>query len=162
MTFTRSAIVAILLVLSSARTGGAQQRFAASFDELQGRIRLGEMLVLTDVRGATLEGRLSRLAGPSMDIRIGRNRGAPPMHVSEAEINNIVVIRRDRIWDGPLIGFAVGAGTAGVIESINSRGSQKFQGGSLVGLGNLSAIVGLVFDLLNKEKVTVYVQKPRN
>ena len=161
MTLTRPAIVAVLLVFLSARPGGAQEPIAGSFDELQGCIRLGEKLVLTDVRGATLEGRLSRLAGPSMDIRIGRNRAAP-MQVSESEINNIVVIRRDRIWDGPLIGFAVGAGTAGVIELITSRGSQKFQGGSLVGLGNLSAIVGLVFDLLNKEKVTVYVQKPRN
>ena len=162
MMLTRSAIVAIVLVLLSARPGGAQEPIAISFDDLQGRIRLGEKLVLTDVRGATLEGRLLRLAGPSIDIRIGRNRAAPPRQVSESEINNIVVIRRDRIWDGPLIGFAVGAGTAGVVELINSRGSQKFQGGSLVGLGNLSALVGLVFDLLNKEKVTVYVQKPRN
>ena len=150
------------LVLLSAQPGGAQQPIAASFDDLRGRIRLGEKLVLTDVRGATVEGRLSRLAGTSLDIRIGGNRAAPPVQIAESDVNNIVVIRRDRIWDGPLIGFAVGAGTAGVVELINSRGSQKFQGGSLVGLGNLSAIVGLVFDLLNKEKVTVYVQKPRN
>ena len=154
-------MVAVVLGLLSARPVCAQQPIAGSFDELQGRIRFGETLVLTDLRGTTVEGRLLRIAGSSLDIRMGGDR-TPPMQVSESEINNIVVIRRDRIWDGPLIGFAVGAGTAGLIESINSRGGQKFQGGSLVALGNLSAIVGVVFDLLNKEKVTVYVQKPRN
>ena len=157
---TRLVIAAAFVVLLNGAVV-AQQPIAGSFDELQGRIRLGDKLVLTDVRGSTLEGRLTRIAGSAMDIRIGGARTAP-IQVSESEINNIVVIRRDRIWDGPLIGFAVGAGTAGLIEAINSRGGQKFQGGSLVGLGNLSAIVGVIFDLLNKEKVTVFVQKPRN
>jgi hypothetical protein len=73
-------------------------------------------------------------------------------------VNNIVVVHRDRWWDGPVIGFAIGGGTAAVIEAAQSRGIQKFQGGSIVGFGNLCALIGLTFDLLNKDKVTVYVQ----
>lgn len=161
MTSMRLAIVAASLVLLSARTGAAQQPIAASFDELQGRIRLGETLFITDNRGTTIEGKLSGIAGPSLDIRLGRNRATPPLRLSESDVNNIIVVRRDRLWNGPLIGFVAGAGTAAVIEMINSRGIQKFQGGSVVALGNLSAIIGLVFDLFNQEKVTVYVQKPR-
>jgi len=93
-----------------------------------------------------------------LQVRLGRNEAAPPLRLSESNVNNIVIVRRDRWWDGPLIGFAIGGGTAALIEAAQSRGIQKFQGGSIVGFGNLCALVGLTFDLLNKDKVTVYVQ----
>jgi hypothetical protein len=151
---------AVILLPYTAGAPASAQEIAVSFNELSGRIRVGERLIITDTRGATIDGRLSGLAGSSMDIRFGRNRATPLLRLTESDVNNIVAVRRDRLWNGPLIGFAAGAGTAAAIELINSRGSQKFQGGSVVALGNLSAIIGLVFDLINKEKVTVYVQTP--
>lgn len=155
---------AFLLIISSAllvSPAWAQEPIATSFDEMKGRIRLGETLFITDTRGTTIEGKLLTLAGSSIDIRLGRNQAAPPLRLSESDINNIYVVRRDRLWDGPLIGFAIGAGIAAVIEAANSRGIQKFQGGSIVGLGSLCALVGLTFDLFNKAKVTVYVQRSK-
>jgi len=155
---------AFLLVIASAllaTPGWAQEPIATSFGELQGKIRLGQTLFITDNRGTTIEGKLSGLDAASLHVRLGRNEAAPPLRLSESDVNNIVIVRRDRWWDGPLIGFAIGAGTAAVIEAANSRGIQKFQGGSIVGFGNLCALVGLTFDLLNKDKVTVYVQPSR-
>lgn len=49
----------------------------------------------------------------------------------------------------------IGAGTGLIVDAARVERP-------MVGLGNLSAIVGLVFGLLNKEKLTVYVQKPRH
>jgi hypothetical protein len=155
---------AFFLIISSAllaTPAWAQDPIAASFDELKGRIRLGETLFITDTRGTTIEGKLLTIAGPSLDIRLGRNEATPPLRLTESDVNNIVVVRHDRLWDRPLIAFAIGAGIAAVIEAANSRGIQKFQGGAVVGLGTLSALVGLTFDLFNKEKVTVYVQKSK-
>ena len=139
----------------------AAQQIASSFDELQGRIRLGETLFVTDTRGTTIEGKLLTLAPSSLEIRLGRNEATPSLRLTQPDVNNIYVVRRDRLWNGPLIGFAIGAGIAAVIEAANSRGSAKFQGGSVVGLGSLCALVGLAFDVFDKEKVTVYVQAPR-
>lgn len=138
------------------------QEIATSFDELQGRIKMGQTLFITDTRGTTIEGRLLTLSASSLDVQLGRNEAAPHVRLTEADVNNVYIVRRDRWWNSPLIGFAIGAGIAAVVEAINSRGSQKFQGGSLVGLGNLCALVGFTFDVLNKDKVTVYVQKPES
>jgi hypothetical protein len=157
----RTAVAIVSLAVLIAAPCAAQESIATSFAELKGRIRLGETLHITDMRGTTIEGKLLTLAGPAMDIRLGRNEATPPLRLTETDVNNIYVVRRDRWWDGPLIGFAIGAGIAGIVEAANSRGGQKFQGGSLVGLGNLSALIGLAFDLLNKDKVTVYVQSPK-
>ena len=156
---------AFLLVISSAllvSPARAQEPIASSFGELQGKIRLGQTLFITDNRGTTIEGKLSGLDAASLHVRLGRNEAAPPLRLSESDVNNIVIVRRDRWWDGPLIGLAIGAGTAAIIEATQARGIQKFQGGSIVGFGNLCALVGLTFDLFNKDQVTVYVQKSRN
>ena len=138
----------------------AAQQIASSFGELQGRITPGETLFITDTRGTTIEGKLLTLAASSLDIRLGRNDAAPPLRLTHSDVNNIYVVRQDRLWNGPLIGFAIGAGIAAVVEAANSGGSAKFQGGGVVGLGSLCALIGLTFDLFNKEKLTVYVQTP--
>jgi hypothetical protein len=155
----------LLLVLSSTMLvtpARAQEPIASSFGELQGTINLGQTLFITDNRGTTIEGKLSGLDAASLHVRLGRNEANPPLRLSESDVNNIVIVRRDRWWDGPLLGFAIGAGTAAIIEAAQSRGIQKFQGGSIVGFGNLCALVGLTFDLLNKDRVTVYVQPSRS
>lgn len=158
MTRTVVLLMSCVLLASSA----SAQEIAGSFAELRTRIRFGETLFITDNRGATIEGRLLTVAGSSMDVRLGRNEGTPPLRLSESDVNNIYVVRRDPLWNGPLIGFAIGAGLAAVVEGINTKGTQKFQGGSVIGLGSLCALVGLTFDLFNKEKITVYVQTPRS
>ena len=153
----------VLLVLSSVllATTASAQEIVESFAELRTRIRFDETLFITDNRGITIEGRLLSVTGSSMDVRLGRNDATAPLRLSESDVNNIYVVRRDPLWNGPLIGFAIGAGIAAVVEGVNTKGSQKFQGGAVIGLGSLCALVGLTFDLFNREKVTVYVHAPR-
>ena len=155
---------AFLLIMSSAllaTPAWAQEPIATSFDELKGRIRLGETLFITDTRGTTIEGKLSGLSASSLDIRLGRNQAAPPLRLAESDVNNIIVVRHDRLWDRPLIALAIGAGIGTAFELADGAGNQTFQGGGVVGLASLCAVVALVFDLVNKDKVTVYVKKSR-
>jgi hypothetical protein len=154
----KQALLLLIALVVLATPAWAQQPIATSFGELQGKIRLGQTLFITDNRGTTIEGKLTGLDVASLQVRLGGNEATPPLRLSESNVNNIVVVRRDRWWDGPLIGFAIGGGTAALIEAAQSRGTQKFQGGSIVGFGNLCALVGLTVDLLNKDRVSVYVQ----
>jgi hypothetical protein len=151
-------MISSALLVTSAR---AQEPIATSFDEMKGRIRLGETLFITDTRGTTIEGKLSALSALSQDIRLGRNQAAPPLRLAESDINNIIVVRHDKLWDRPLIALAIGAGIGTALELADGGGNQKFQGGGVVGLASLCAVVGLVFDFVNRDTVTVYVQKSR-
>jgi hypothetical protein len=155
----RRSLVCAACVVALPRLAAAQQ-VATSFDELTSRVRAGETLIVTDTRGATVKGKLLRLAGSSLDMTIGRNSSTPPLSIPAADINNIVTRRADRLWDGPLIGLAVGVGSGLVIEFATQNEYQKFQGGGLVGLGVFSMATGLVIDLFNRPKTLVYV-RPR-
>jgi hypothetical protein len=80
--------------------------------------------------------------------------------MTEADVNNIIVKRVDSVWNGPLIGFAVGAASGVLIELAGRTQYEKFSGGAAVGLGSISLLTGLLIDILNKERVTVYVHAP--
>ena len=147
-------------VLALPRLAGAQQ-IATSFDDLTTRVRPGETLIVTDTRGATVEGKLVRLTGSSLDMTIGRNRYTPPLSIPASNINNIVATRADKLWNGPLLGLAIGAGVGLLAELGAQNDHQKFQGGGAVGLGALSMATGFVIDLFNRPKTVVYV-RPRN
>ncbi len=134
------------------------QQIATSFDELTKNVRPGETLVVTDTRGATVEGTLVSLAGTSLDMTLGRNRSTPPLRIPASDVNNIVVTRPDALWNGPLIGLAIGAGTGLLIELATRNEYQKFQGGAVIGVSVLSMATGLVIDLFNRPKVVVYVR----
>jgi hypothetical protein len=138
----------------------AAQQVATSFDELTSQVRPGETLIVTDTRGATVQGKLVRLAGSSLDMTIGRNSSTRPLNIPATDINNIVTRRADKLWDGPLIGLAVGVGAGLIIELAAQNEYQKFQGGGLVGLGVFSMATGFVIDLFNRPKTVVYV-RPR-
>ena len=86
---------------------------------------------------------------------------APPLRLAESDINNVIVVRHDKLWDRPLVALAIGAGIGTALELADGGGNQKFQGGGVVGLASLCAVVGLVFDFVNRDTVTVYVQKSR-
>ena len=157
---TRFAFALVVQLLVLGRPVYAQS-ITGSFDELTSRLRPGEPLVVTDMRGATVKGKLLTVTGSSLEITNGRNRLTPPLRIPASDINNIVVTRADPLWNGPLIGFAVGAGSALLIELAAQNQYSKFQGGSVVGMGIFSLMTGLTIDFFNKQKVVVYV-RPRS
>ena len=78
----------------------------------------------------------------------------------EAAVNNIVVERADPLWNGPVIGFAVGAASGLLIELAGRGQYEQFSGRGAIGLGSVGLVTGLLIDVANKEKATVYVHGP--
>lgn len=133
------------------------QEIATSFSELRPRVQPGEQLDVTDARGRTLKGTLAALTDSSLALQLGDNRSAPPLELSEADVNNIAVKRSDPVWNGPLIGLAIGVGAGTLIELGGKTEYQKFSGSGAISMGVLMLATGFVIDLLNKEKTTLYV-----
>jgi hypothetical protein len=136
------------------------QQVATSFGELKGQLRLGESVSVTDSAGRPIKGRLAALTDAALEIRFGRDSSMPPLRMSEADVNNIVVERFDPVWNGALIGLAIGAGTGTLLELGGRTEYQKFSGSGAISLGSISLLTGLMIDIFNKEKVTVYVHRP--
>ena len=159
---TRRGLLVATTCLVALPQFAAAQEVATSFDELPSRVRPGETLIVTDTRGATVQGTLVRLAGSSLDMTTGRNRSTAPLNIPAADINNIVTRRADKLWDGPLIGFAVGVGAGLIVELATQNEYQKVQGGGLVGLGIFTMSTGFVIDFFHRPKTVVYIRPRAN
>jgi hypothetical protein len=128
-----------------------------SFQQLRALIKPGDTIYVTDPGGTTIKGTLADLSASTLRMRVRRD---PPRTLPEAAVNNIVVERADPLWNGPVIGFAVGA-ASGLLIELGARGQyEKFSGRSAIGLGSVGLVTGLVIDVANKEKATVYVHGP--
>jgi len=135
---------------------GAQQ-VATSFQELRGLVNPGDTIYVTDTGGMTIKGQLAALSASSLELHVRRGAAAPPLGWSERDVNNIVADRFDSLWNGPLIGLAVGAVPGLLIELAGRSEYEKFSGAGALGLGGIGLMTGLLIDVLHKEKVTVYV-----
>jgi len=90
-----------LLVLTLSPVGVRAQTVAASFDDLQHTLKVGQSVVLTD-DGGKARGTVEKLSTSSITI------GAHTF--SEATVREIKL--RDPWWNGAVIGAAIGAGLA--------------------------------------------------
>ena len=147
------------------------QQVATSFEELQALVKPGDTIYVTDTGGVTIKGKLAGLSASALELRVRRDASVPPLGLSERNVNHIVVERFDSLWNGTLIGLAVGAIPAVLIglaepretycgTSLCSRVPWGEIAGSGLGLGGIGAVIGVLVDLLNKEQVTIYVQPP--
>jgi hypothetical protein len=82
------------------------QEVATTFDELRRIVRIDESISVTDSGGATHQGRLASLSASSLQLRQGSGRWAT---FTERDVNNVAAVRSDPLWNGMMIGFAVGA-----------------------------------------------------
>ena len=149
----------LLVTMLPVAPAGAQQ-VATSFEELRRLVTPGETIYVTDARGAINKGRLAGLSAGSLQLQIDRDAVAPPVSLSESDVNNIVVHRSDPLWNGMLIGFASGA----VPVALIGAGATASPGEVAVvtaGYGAIGLLTGLLIDFLNKENVTIYVHRPR-
>jgi len=136
------------------------QGVANSFQQLSGVIKPGDTIYVTDMGGTTVKGTLTALSASTLQIRLRGDRSAPPRSLPEGTVNNIVAERADSLWNGPLIGFAVGAASGLLIELAGRGQYEKFSGRGAIGLGSIGLLTGLAIDVANKEKATVYVHGP--
>jgi hypothetical protein len=152
--------LAMLLVTMLPVAPAGAQEVATSFEELRRLVTPGETIYVTGARGTISKGRLTGLSAGSLQFQVDRDAGAPPVSLSESNVNNIAVHRSDPLWNGMLIGFASGA----VPVALIGAGATASPGEVAVvtaGYGVIGLLTGLLIDFLNKENVTIYVHRPR-
>jgi hypothetical protein len=137
------------------------QAVAATFEELRSLIKPGETIYVTDVGGATSKGKFAGLLASSQ-LLLQRGASTPALTLSERDVNNIMVERSDPLWNGMLIGFVSGAVP---VALIGAGGGAPVSAGEVAvvaaGYGGIGLLTGLLIDVLNKEKVAIYVHGPR-
>ena len=151
--------LAMLLVTMLPVAPARAQQVATTFDELRTLVTPGETIYVTDARGAVSKGRLAGLSAGSLQLQRDRDAFAPPVNLSESDVNNIAVRRSDPLWNGMLIGFASGAVPVAVIGAGASASAGEVAAVT-AGYGAIGLLTGLLIDSLNKEKATVYVHGP--
>lgn len=154
----RISIVAASMAMLLASPARAQQ-VASTFEELRGLIKPGETIYITDANGATSKGRFGSLSAGSLQL-LHREPSAPPVRLSEGDVNNIAVERADSLRNGMLIGFASCAVPVALIGAAVPASAGEVAGVA-AGYGVIGLLTGLLIDVVNKEKVTIYVHGPR-
>ena len=156
MTHVRCArYLALLVAMLPVRPASAQQ-VATTFEELRRLVTPGETIYVTDARGAVSKGKLAGLSAGSLQLKVDRGGGAPPVSLPESDVNNIAVRRSDPLWNGMLIGFASGAVPVALIGAGASASAGEVIGVT-AGYGCIGLLTGLLIDVLNKETVPIYV-----
>jgi hypothetical protein len=131
------------------------QPVAATFEELRSLIKLGETIYVTDVAGVTSKGRFAGFSVASSQLLVQRGT-APALGLSESDVNNVAVERADRLWNGMLIGFASGAVPVALLGAVAPASGGEVASVA-AGYGCLGLLTGLLIDVLNKEKMPIYV-----
>jgi uncharacterized protein (UPF0248 family) len=126
-------------------------------DEIRRRVKQEQKIVVTDDQGRRLTGRVAELKADALILNVRGDRTHIPY-------DRIVRIDRpdDRLWDGALAGFAVGAGLGllGAAASSNSEGFGPDPGlvavAAPVVLGGIGAAIGVGVDALIHREPTLY------
>ena len=153
--------LALLLVTMLPVAPAGAQPVATSFEELRRLVTPGETIYVTDARGAINKGRLAGVSAGSLQLQVDRDAVAPPISLSESDVNNIVVHRFDPLWNGMLIGFVSGAVPVALIGAGSVSASAGEVAVVTAGYGAIGLLTGLLIDFFNKENLTIYVHRPR-
>ena len=145
------------------------QEVATSFEELRRLVKPGDTIHVTETGGATIKGKLAGLSAASLELRVQRDALSPPLGLSERDVNHIVVERFDSLWNGMLIGLAVGAVPVALIELFAGRSEygpgvprdaprykEPFDAAPILGSGGIGLVTGLLIDVFNKERITIW------
>lgn len=104
--------LAALLLVGVARLAGAQQP-ASAFEQIQFKVEEGDAVDLTEASGQVVRGELRKVTDTEvwLDVRGDLRKYA------EADITEVRARSFDKLWEGALIGTAVGAAVGGVLVS---------------------------------------------
>jgi hypothetical protein len=164
--------MSVPLLVSAPLRAGAQV-VATSFEELKAVVKPGDTIDVTDASGKKIKGRLGELSASSLELLVrktgpdGRDTFVPQARLSERDVQQIRLERRDSLWNGALIGFAPGAaigmgilfGGAGCdCYTIASRAPIAF--GTMLFAGGIGAVIGVAIDASMIERTTVYFRTP--
>ena len=118
MLVTRGLVFAASLILIPAEGVAVAQTIATSFNDLPALIKPGDTVFVTDVKGRSSTGRIGELMPTSLELTARRRApdGTEPFvtvaRLSEPDVRQIRVERRDSVVNGTLIGLGVALGIA--------------------------------------------------
>jgi len=166
----RVGIIALALVLIGLDPREASaQLVATTFEELQKLVKRGDTLDVTEASGRKTKGRLGELSPSSLELLVrktgpdGREAFVPQVRQSELDVMQILLEHRDSLWNGVLIGAAVGAGPwllTGALAAASGSGSCGSDSNvcPYVALftGPIGTGIGALIDASIKRRTTVY------
>jgi hypothetical protein len=144
------------IVLAASPAKG--QEVATTFEDLRLTVRIDEPVLVTDSTGATHKGRLASLSASSLQLRQG---SGPWTAFAEQDVNNVATVRRDPLWNGMMIGFAVGATPVALVGAAASAPGSDVAAVSAA-YGTIGLLTGLLIDVVNKQTVAIYVHPPQS
>jgi hypothetical protein len=129
-------------------------------DEIRRRVKEGQKIVMVDDQGRELTGRVGELRADALILLVGRNS-------TDVPYERILRIDRprDRLWDGALTGFGIGAGLgllAPFVIAANNDSAWSGPSASYVALftaplfGGIGAGIGVGLDALIRREPNLY------
>jgi len=149
------AVVLSIVVAASPATG---QEITTTFEELRRVVRIDEPVMVTDSAGATHKGRIASLSASSLQLRQG---SGPWTAFAERDVNNVSAVRRDPLWNGMIIGFAVGATPVALVGGAASAPASEVAAVA-AGYGTIGLLTGLLIDVVNKQSIPLYIHPPQS
>lgn len=108
---TQGLTCAGLAIALSMAGGCARPRVVTTFSDLETRLRPGTSVHVTNTAGDEIKGEVTAVSGPSLRIKL---RDAAERDFAESAVARITV--KDPIWNGAVIGAAVGVVGGGISD----------------------------------------------
>jgi hypothetical protein len=149
-----AAVLAVISLLLAFALAAAQEP-VRDFSQLNTRLRPGDTVWVTDVQGREVKGRIGTLSPDTLTLSSDEARS-----YAAADVRQMRQRRPDPLWNGALIGFAVGGGLG--LGLGNFSGSWSW-GDAAVGALMIGAIgmgIGVGVDALIPGKRLVVYRAP--
>lgn len=147
------------------------QPVATSFEQLHELVKSGDTIHVTDSTGRTTKGKLGNLSSASLELLVrkaapdGRETFLPEVRLSEAQVRQILLQRRDPVWKGMLIGAAVVGGPWLLICNPSTDwceygdGENLFRAAALMTTA-IGAGIGALIDAAINQRTMIYYRPP--
>ena len=142
-------LLACLVVLSVASLPPALGQTTGSWIELKDAIKEGDAVVVLAQDGRRFRGDILQISDTTLSLRVGSLNEVFPI----ARVREVSERRRDRVWNGLLIGAAAGA-LGGLIPDHLDDCEECHD--SLYGSIAVGASAGLIIDALIRAQTLVY------
>jgi hypothetical protein len=151
--------------------GHPHAQASQSFQDVRLSVKTGDTIVVTDASGQRSRGQLQRLLEDSLEINL---EASIDMHhapiamkrLTVDEISRIEVESADSIWNGVLIGAAIGASPYLTFAGLRATGSDPPTMGQIIGpgvfFGAVGALIGGLVDRSIPTRRTVFRKEPGN
>ena len=145
------AVVFFLMFLTSVECSA---QLVSSFEQLQLLVKPGDNIYVTDAAGVTTKGRIAELSPSSLGLVVKGSR----RNLSQTDVHEIRQGRGDSLWNGALIGAAVGGGLTAIavtaVDCCYTFGADAY--GAVAYSAGIGAAIGVGLDALIPSKQLIF------